>query len=173
MAYIIIFMIASAIFTLCLIAPIFERRKILSYFLMLFIPASSTALYVISEPNLLFPTPVITYEKTEEERLKEQIKNLEGDIKLTLKLADIYISKGKDDQAIELLTGVIQENANNPDVKLTLAKAYFSKGLLYADKSENKHALEYLQKARDIAPKDAPFLKDLEHFMAIILSYKN
>ncbi len=107
------------------------------------------------------------------EKIKNNTKNNINDVDLTLDLADIYIAQDRLDKAIELIKDIDHKSDNNDDIKLKLSKAYFAKGLYFAENKKYDQALAYLRMAVNNAPKDAYFLEDIKYFINKTNELKN
>ncbi len=157
MTSIIIFAVISAVLTLFLIAPISVTRKKTCYALMVLIPTISLASYVY-----LFPPAELLPRVNKEQVLSKQLAKSPDDIEIMAQLAALYISEDRLEKAIKLLEARANDNDN---LKLQLSTAYFAKGLRYAENGQKEQALGDLQTASSIAPKDAPFLPDIDYFI--------
>ncbi len=176
-----IVLIGSGIFTVFLTYKIQEKYSKNYYFLSMFIPILFLWVSVtIFSPDLLKtlskalqkqeitePSTVNNGKKlkTEELEILKKLESNAGNIKLTLDLADIYMAQDHLDKALDLIKNINNKHQNNKDINLKLGKAYFAKGLLYAENKEYEKALTYLQKALKISPKDAYFWSDIKYFI--------
>ena len=142
---IIICVILSGVITLFLIAPIMQSRPRTCYMLMVLIPmtslAGALAVFPVNTPPSRSNTPLSAPEQ-----------------------AEMHIKQGEFSLAITLLTQMLDEKGINEAISLQLGRAYFAKGLLHAEHNEKSAALENLRQAREVSPKDAPFIADLQHF---------
>lgn len=129
---------------------------------MFLVPAFSCAAYIyLTSPHF---SPFV---KTQEQRLEAAFEKNADNIDNMLALANFYISDESYDKAISLLESS-EKHANNEKLLGILAKAYFAKGLLFAEQESYEDALTYLQNARSIAPENIDFLPDLDHFIKIV-----
>ena len=168
MTPLIIFAILSALCTLYLAFPIAMTHKRSCYALMLIIPLFSLVIYMLTGSPALSSKPASTQHISsikEEQHLLEMLNHDKSNIELTSQLAGIYIANDKLDKAIELLSRALIDDADNKDLQLQRATAYFAKGLRHAERNQKKQALKLLRKAYETSPKDAPFLPDIMHFI--------
>ena len=169
MTVFIICAVISGIATLYLIAPMMQNRPRTCYVLIIFIPVISLlGLLMISQPppTDLKPAPLIDNYAEEAKALKEKLIQKPNDPTIILDLAGVYISQERYTDAITLLRQAQKKSPNNEDFSLQLAVAHFARGLLYAENGNYDAGLKSLLYAVAEAPEDAPFLPDIEHFIA-------
>ncbi len=157
----ILIMIAGAVCTLILIAPIAATHKKTCYALIIIIPVLLLSSYIaIFSPDFLLQRSDI--EQLEIVKVRKTLDSDKNNPDIAVKLAGLYISTEKFDDAITLLENFEQDDEN---IRLQLATAYFAKGLLHAENGQKAQALKALRKAHNVAPEDAGFLGDIVIFI--------
>ncbi|MCK5385128.1 MAG: hypothetical protein KAJ29_06075 [Alphaproteobacteria bacterium] len=179
----VILTIVASGFVSLFISHTFLRNRIgLGMAVMFLMPMASCAIYIFltapryNPPAVARPSQVLEQTINKEEHamtlapediaaLEKIVEENPDDIDSVFVLTNAYMSLERYDSAISLLKSR-QMRFHDKKLVTLLTIAHFAKGLLLAEQGKFKQALSSLRDARKIAPEDAPFLPDLDHFIA-------
>lgn len=167
----------SGLFSFFISARYLRKRMGLGMAIMFFVPVITCAAYIyFSAPHPALPEKleVTQIENGASPASAEELAALQkaladnpDEMEGVLALADAYMAREDYDAAIALLEGR-QADFPGEALRVHLTTAYFAKGLLFAEQGRFEDALAALRIAREKAPREAPFLPDLEHFITLI-----
>lgn len=170
MTILVIAAILSGLCALILVAPSMQTHPKTGFALMWLIPICSIALFMGVTYYGSQHTPTRSPSQKNEQIQKEityeesALKNAPNNKDIILKLAGLHVAIEEYDKAISIIKGYDGYNDEH-DLLLMLSTAYFSKGLLMAERKEYDSAMHYLHLAVTFAPSDAPFTDDIHYFI--------
>ncbi len=176
MITIVVAAIICAVCTIYLIIPIAQNHRHITHALMVALPVISLCLYMLlGIPGL--PSAAAMFDKNEarmqarslvrgELKMMEALSNDPENTQLMLALGSIRLASDRTNDAINILTHAHDLAPKDKDIRLQLGAAYFVSGLYKAEQNQKEKALEDFKKALKIAPKGAPYTKDLKKIIA-------
>lgn len=172
MTVIVIAAIICAICAIYLVFPIAQTHRRATHGLMVALPTLALALYMmLGTPDMPGVPALFEREGPRAESraaVKDELTAMEALSKdpdnaaLMLEIGSLQLSSGRTQDAIKILERAREIDPKNKDIGLQLGAAYFVSGLDAAQQNEKEKAREIFKNARKAAPKDAPYLGDLE-----------
>lgn len=174
--------IIAATLALLLIARTEKRHQKFAYGVAAAVPVFGLLIFFLFMGPKPPPIPVDEKERkdvfletmhTASEDLTKKLESDPGNPELSLQLTTALMQQVKYDKAIEIIDQSLIKNPSNPDLLQQRAIIHFAKGLYLGEQQKFKEASVSLNSARNFAPKDSPYLKDLDMFIQIMENKAN
>ncbi len=172
MTGVILSIVISGVIALFITHRFLRERMGAGLAVMFLLPLLGCGLYVYltKPPTAAEPLQAPAYTPATQEDVEALSKTLEAapdDLGSVIAMAEAYMSRDEYDEAITMLKSK-EQNFPQGELTVQIAKAYFAKGLLFAEQGRFDEALKTLRTAREVSPESAPFLPDLDHFIRMI-----